>query len=1100
MDERADLERAIAVLETQRALLGDAVVDASLAALREKLAALERAPAESQRKLVTVLFADVAAFTSMAEKHDPEDVAGIMHAYFERWAGVIAGHGGRVEKFIGDAVVGIFGAPVAREDDPERAVRAALAMRAGLDELNGELARDWGVRLAMRVGVNTGLVFAGVQRGQDLSVLGDAVNVASRLQTAAPVGEILISQDTYRHVRGLFDVVAQPPLTVKGKAEPLQAYLVRGARPAAFRPATRGVEGLETRMIGRAAELGRLQGALRAVLEGGTARAVTVVGEPGVGKSRLLYEFERWLETLPGAEPVRVFRGRATETMLSLPYSLLRSVAASRFEIAESDPPETAREKLVCGVTGLLAGDAEGEKKAHFIGHLLGLDFHTSPHLQGILEDTRQIRSRALSYLGQFFMAQGRGHPAVFLLEDLHWADDDSLDALALLMQAARALPLLWVGAARPGLFERRPGWGHSWAARVDLAPLSPDESRALVAEILRKVPAIPAALSDLVLARAEGNPFYVEELIKMLIDARVIATGGAEWRVDTAQLAEARIPQTLTGVLQARLDRLAPAERKALQAASVVGRVFWDTAVAYLAEERQAATGVALEALESKELIHRRGQAAFAGADEFAFKHVLMRDVTYETVLKRVRGGYHTRAAEWLAARSGERAGEYAGIIAGHLEAAGESAQAAEWYGRAGEHARKSYAPEAAIALYRKALDLVAAAPAPVERKLAWYAGVGWALKARARYADAVEAYTSACTAAKASGDPAAQAHAWNDLASAQESRGDFRDSQESAACAEVLAREAGGAGWVELADALLRQSQAAFRLGEIAQALDLAGQGLALCEAAEPAPDARRLQARALNLLGAAHVRAGQFAPGMHCREQALALYRDLDNRQGMAMVLNNLATGAGQRGDHATAAQRLQEALAIMREMGDRDGELLCLQNLGNAQVQLGQFVAAEESARRCFAMLGTTRWWLAVDLYCCLADACVGQGKLAESLQAARQALSLAEESGSQSGLGMAWQALGHCSAGHAEAGHLPSDVPDPAACYAESLNAFAACHMESARAYVLRDWARYELARGERARGAEMWREARALFERLAMPLEVQRMDGPDAGR
>jgi tetratricopeptide (TPR) repeat protein len=382
----------------------------------------------------------------------------------------------------------------------------------------------------------------------------------------------------------------------------------------------------------------------------------------------------------------------------------------------------------------------------------------------------------------------------------------------------------------------------------------------------------------------------------------------------------------------------------------------------------------------------------------------------------------------------------------------------------------------------------------------LAWYAGLGWALKARARYAEAVEAYTAACTAADAGGDRVAQAHAWNDLASAQESRGDFRDSLESAARAETLARGAGEAGWAEHTEALLRQSQAAFRLGEIAQALDLAGQGLALCEAAEPRPDARRLQARALNLLGAAHVRAGQFAPGMRCREQALALYRDLDNRQGMAMVLNNLASGAGQRGDHAMAAARLQEALAIMGELGDRDGELLCLQNLGTAQVQLGEYGAAEESARRCIAMLGTTRWWLAVDLYCCLADACAGQGKMPEALEAARQALDLAQQTGSEASRGTAWQTMGHCSARLAESGVPVPAVPDPPACYAESLRAFEACRMDASRAYVLRDWARYELAHGDRARGAEMWREARALFERLAMPLEVSRMDAHGTGQ
>lgn len=707
--ERTQLEQAIIALEAQRNILGDAAVDVAVAALRQKLAALEsRELPTEQRKQVTVLFADIVGFTALSQSPDAEDVTALMNALWQHLDKMITLHGGAIDKHIGDAVMAVWGTQTSREDDPAQAIRAALAMQAELRKFNA--ARNYS--LQMRIGINTGPVLLGAVGTQsEYTAMGDPVNVASRLQHAAPIGGILISHDTYGQVRGVFDLQLQAPLALKGKAEPIQTYVVTRAKPRAFRLRTRGVEGIETRMIGRAEELVQLQASLRAVFEKRELRALTIVGEAGVGKSRLLYEFSSWCDLQP--ERIFLLRGRASEETSRLPYTLLRDLFAFRFEIADSDALSVARERLERGIVALMESDPDAVMKAHFIGHLIGLDFSSSPYLRGILSDAKQIRDRAWHYLAQFLAATTRADKVaatMVLLDDLQWADDGSLDALTYLIGACRALPILMLGLARPTLLERRPKWfdpAQACHARLDVQLLSPEESRQLVDEILKKVPEVPRALRELIVNGAEGNPFYLEELVKMLIDEKVILPGEDEWRVESTRLAAVRVPSTLTGVLQARLDSLPGDERETLQRASVVGRIFWDSAVASLSDAPRVALGGTLRTLRTRELIFQRKASSFVKAQEYAFQHTLLRDVTYETVLKRLRRIYHARAAVWLIEQSGERADEYAGLIAEHYERAAESARAVEWYARAGSVAKARSAFTVAVAYLTHALAL---------------------------------------------------------------------------------------------------------------------------------------------------------------------------------------------------------------------------------------------------------------------------------------------------------------------------------------------------------------------------------------------------------
>jgi len=1121
----------------------------------------------SQRRQLTVLFADFAGLATLTEDADAEDVGELMGALWPLVDGVVVGHGGVVDKHVGDTLVALWGAREAHEDDPERAVRAALAMQSevaafvaenapralgvrargahdavgGRGEVStggraeppsdghGEPARveDAGAALLMRVGMSTGLVLLGeVGATGEFTVNGDPVRLASRLLHAAPVGAVLVSHDTYRHVRGVFNVHPPETLDAGGRAGPVQFYRVKRAKARAFRVQTRGVEGVETHMVGRKGELRRLTDTLETVFEERELHAVTVVADAGLGKSRLLYEFSNWVELLP--DTWYVFNGRAGEATEGLPYALVRDVFSFRFEIQDSDPPELAREKLERGMLAMCR-DTPAEEvrmRAHFIGQLIGFDYSASRYLSGIRDDARQMRDRAFRYAGQFFADISRDYPIVLYLDDIHWADDGSLDFIDYLARECAPVPMMILCLARPGLLERRPAWGEGRErhARLTLQPLSKKESRQLVEEILRRARDVPAGLRDVVVSGAEGNPFYVEELIKMFIDQKVIVTGAEVWSVDASRLGEVSVPATLTGVLQARLDRLTPEEKSVLQRASIIGRIFWDGAVEHLGArttgairrdtsvERFVATGVpagggaavgeALESHRRKELIYRREASAFAGAREYIFKHALLRDVTYESVLKRERREYHRRAAEWLAWQSGGRAGECAGLVAEHYERAQEFEPAAEWYGRAGRQARETYAPETAIKYYRKALDFLTRAPVAEDESDAlarralraeWCEGLGEVLRVQARYADAVKAYQAMRRAAEELGHAAAQARAWNEIALAQSGQGDNRAALDSARRAEQLARPAGRgvAALTELARALNLQSQASTRLGDVRAALMLADRALTLSD--ELGDEGRRVRADSLKSLGMAYHALGRFEQAEEFKEQALSTYRELGDRRSVGNLLNSLGETARLRGDYAAAFAAYREALSIAREIGNRNGEILYLSNLGGARVGLGEYDDAEADLRQTIELATAAGYVGISENYRFLAEALLGQGRLEEAREAALRALELGREIENQEHIAEAWRVLGLVASRLKAPVVIDGEPRDAAACFNQSLEIFARIQMEAERARTLRDWARHELAHGDPARGQELWREALEAFTRLRMTLEVERM-------
>jgi ABC-type oligopeptide transport system substrate-binding subunit/class 3 adenylate cyclase len=676
-----------------------------------------RGQVQPERRAVTILFSDLKGSTALAEDLDPEDALDIMSGALDVLIEPVYRHEGTLARVTGDAILAFFGAPIAHEDDPERACRAALEITAQAAQYGEKLERARGISgFNARVGIHSGPLVIG-DVGSDLRVeytaVGDAIELAARMQENAPPSGILITHDTYRHVRGVFDVLQQEPLTVKGKKEPVQTYLVQRAKRRVFRKGTRGVEGIETRMIGRETELNRLQDAFYKAMEDSELQMFTIVGDAGVGKSRLLHEFDIWAEARP--QRYFFFKGRALQELQHLPYSLIRDLFAFRFQIEDTDPLAVVREKLEQGTSAAL-GDGENTRmRAHFIGHLVGFELGESSYLEGVIDDPRHFHGRALSYLAEYFRALSAQLPVLILLEDLHWADHSSLDALNHLAVALVDQPLMIVSAARPALLERRPQWGEGqpFHHTLQLEPLSRRNTRRLLDEILQKVDHIPNTLSEPVVAGAEGNPFFVEEVVKMLVEDGVIVKGEEQWHVDPSRLIDVRVPSTLRGVLQARLHRLPVLHRTILQQASVVGGLFWDLAIVRISQS--AAEGLeeaeilnTLSALRGAEMVFQRQTSAFAQAQEYVFKHAVLREVTYDSLLESLRSLYHGLAADWLLEQGGERAGEYNGLIADHLEQAGRTAEATDYSLQAGDGARRLCAHQEAIHAYQRALALL--------------------------------------------------------------------------------------------------------------------------------------------------------------------------------------------------------------------------------------------------------------------------------------------------------------------------------------------------------------------------------------------------------
>ena len=1065
MSEKDKLEKAIDALEGQRTALGNTVVDTATAELRQKLAALSSLSGD-KRQLVTVLFADVSGFTKLSERLDPEEVQDLLKRLWPALDQVIVSNRGHIDKHIGDAVMAVWGLSGARPDDAQCAVRAGLGLQR---ELVAFRARE-DVQLGMRVGVNTGQASVSrVASTGEWNVIGDTVNVASRLEHAAELGSVLIGSDTAAQVESAFELVAQQPLEVKGKSEALKTFVAVGESTRAIRLPSHTLTDVTSAFVGREQELGELLLRYQRA-RGGQPEFVCVSADGGIGKSRLVSELSRLLRVQ--GDPLRVLEHACVSTAEGEPFGLLRALVL-RAASATSREPQEAVARLRAVFEQHLGAEAV-EEALHYVGFVLGL-LPQSDELAGLRRDAVQIRGRAEVLLLKLFAGLAKQRMLLLFVEDLHHADDASLEFLARLSgQEAR---VFLVATSRPRLWQRS-GLSGGWLQRMDLAALSRIDAHTLAQGLLSRARHVPAWIRDFLVERAGGNPFFCEELLRVLIERGVVRVDGLGLSISDQPPTSLSLPPRIAPLLVERLDRLSAEARQLLERAAVIGQRVSRNQLEALAggiDDR-----VVSELCEANMLA--LDESFGAKAPDFEFVHALCHETTYEFTLLKTRRALHEQLAQYLAQQSSAPAAE----VARHFDLAGNAAAAAAHFAEAGERARRADATELAARFFESAVQR-----SPGDRGLSvrCHEGLGDVWMKQARYTEAVEAYETMHASAVAVGDPIAQARAQNGISWASSQAAQFARAASAAersadvACSTIetarqptTKREAE----VELANAWHNLGWAQVMLSDADQALAAAQEGLVTAEEA----GARREQALCLNLVGVVlyHLQ-DRYDEAARYMEQALGIYRESGDRWGISCQLNNLGDLARLRGDFRAAASSLEEALDVARAIGHTTQELAVLGNLGAAYNGLGQYARAEAVLTHALRLGDRAAPFSIAPCLAYLCEALVGKGKPEEALSHGLAAVRTAghEDSAFR---GEAFRALGRALAATTEPSTAQVELDgrnlDAEACFAQSVAIFHALGLSKQRAQTFLQWAQFEDRLGEHARSEELRAQAEAL--------------------
>ncbi|MFO7682553.1 MAG: adenylate/guanylate cyclase domain-containing protein [Chloroflexota bacterium] len=644
------LEEAVATLRKHRNVLGNAVVETAVSALLDQLAAGETAPLIEHFESVAVLQADLSGFTAMSATMDAEQVRDMVNALWSRLDNVVLAWGGLIEQHTGDGLLALFGAPMAQEDDAQRAVLAALDMQVELALFNeaaavlvetGSLGRHAPqANFKMRIGLHAGpLLWGRVGQSLGQTAVGDTVQIVSRMEKAAPEGGVLISYDVYSRVFGLFEVTPGEPLAVPARAHELPVYVVEREKPRSLRQNAYRGHGIKSGFVGRVAELEQLEFAWQETLNSSVMQVVTLVGEPGIGKTRMFDEFERWLDLMP-VQGCLLWANCSRE-QADVRWSAVKNMLFDFFDIHVRSTSAVARQKFSEGVARMAGSHKiSAQEQAHVMGHLLGIDFSASPYVEGLHEDQEKLEQYGRQDLARFLTDLCRQcFPVVLVLENAQWADAVSLDLIEYLLAECYDQPILVVCLARPEFWEKRPFWNVpddplSPYRALPLPPLSPIDSRHMTADILAEIRHVPFRLSDLLVSGARGNPFFLEQTIRRLYDLNIIQPQTSGVVVDLAKLETFDIPQTLTDLFQTRLAALPATDRRILEVAAGVGEVFWDGAVlAALKSEMELSLAdlqTRLADLEQRDLILRRRSSLVVGSMEYEFLHDKLWEAVY--------------------------------------------------------------------------------------------------------------------------------------------------------------------------------------------------------------------------------------------------------------------------------------------------------------------------------------------------------------------------------------------------------------------------------------------------------------------------------------
>jgi adenylate cyclase len=914
---------------------------------------------EADRRQVTVLFADLSGFTALSERLDPEEVREFQNALFATMAQAIQAMDGFVEKFVGDAVMAVFGAPVAHEDDPQRAVTAALDMLTRGAALSRQWERRLGQPVSLHVGVHTGPVVAGslgggAGAGGAYAVTGDTVNTTARLLSAAPADTILVSDATYALTRHHFAFESTEPVAAKGKAEPIVVHRLVGA--LADPTSARGLSalGLAAPLVGRAGELAQLEGAFARMREG-RAQMVSVVGEAGTGKSRLIAELFARLGASGRLDGV-VQRRAACSSLGEPTYGVFGALFRDAYRVESGDSLDVAREKLVTGLRALGARDEEAEAVAPVLSYVLGVE-EAKPRDVEPEQLQRQIALAARTLLERRLSQE----PLLLLIEDLHWADRASVDLLRNAADQLADRPLMFLLTHRP---EAKP----PMAARAEqtiirLGPLSASDTRAMVDGLFGEAIGDPLGqIGDIVVSRAGGNPFFVEEIVRMLVARGVLVREGDRW-ASPASCEEVDVPPTLQGLLLSRIDKLGPEERRLLQEAAVLGVDFDEPLLRAVA----SAPGDALGRLVEADLLQPAGRAR-EGA-RFRFTHALVHDVVYQNLLLARRMEMHERAARALEQAAGPHPERLSDLeaLGHHWSLSADKARGARYLLAAGDWARGVYANDDAIRHYDRARRILADCPGGEADTLAARERLGDLLGLTGRRADALGHYEAVRTAAEAGSDGAAAARLHRKIGGLHWDAG---DRERAGACFAAGLERLGAAGdAIERAYLFQEMGRLAFRGGDNAAAIEWAekalaeatgesasaGAGVTAPGEAERAREAAAVRVHAYNTLGVALARTGRPTEAVEQIERSVALAEARDLLQAACRGYTNLSVLYASL-DPPRSIETCRRGLAMAKRVGDLGFQSRLYANLAVAYCSLTDRCEAEgvEAAQAAVAL--------------------------------------------------------------------------------------------------------------------------------------------------
>lgn len=955
----------------------------------------------ADRRPVTVLFADLSGFTALCERLDPEEVRALQTALLRAMTPAIERYGGLVEKFVGDAVMAIFGAPVAHENDPERGLRAALAMHGQMPALNAVWAPRLAQPLALHIGVNTGPVVTGsLGAGIDApyAVTGDTVNVASRLQAAAQAGETLVGPLTHQLTQHAFTFEALGEVRMKGKTEPVRAYRLVGEADAPRAARGLGALGVVTPLVGRDDELNQLLAAFARTLNN-RAQVISVVGHAGAGKSRLLSEFLQRLRAGRHLEGVTV-RQTACSALGEQPYGIVAAFFRQAYGVAATDSLETARRKLMSGLEGLKAEESDAASLVPLFGCLLGVE--SADPLPLAPEQLKRQIFLAMRILVERRLDQG---PLLLVVEDLHWADAASVELLRFLVDRLAERPLLLVTTYRPTFDARTLLPGRAAHTAIPLAPLSAAATETLLATCLGASPAaLPAALRAQIVRRAGGNPFYLEEILRGLITEGVLMHEADGWRCRDERLA-LEVPPTIQGLLLARLDRLQADARRRIQEAAVLGPVFEADMLQLIAVPPDTAP-TALDALLDAELLVEETVPDGAGSGRrYRFAHELVREVVYQNLLVSRRTELHARAGgalECLCAGDRPRRLEDLEVLGHHFSLSADPLKGARYLIAAADWACGIYANADAIRLYQRALDALRACDSAQER-YGVCERLGELLALTGQRQAALEHYEAARGGYHSDNDRPAEARVLRKMGGLH---WDAADREHALGCFRAgLALLEGRAEHIEVAALWQEMGRLAFRSGDNHRAIEWAEKALMHAEKLATEDDGGRREAaaataHAYNTLGVSLARRGELDRAVDHIERSIAVAQAHALLQIACRGYTNLGV-LYSAVDPDRAIETSLRGLEVAKKIGDLGHQSRLYANLAVAYCALtdrcdDKGIHAAQAAADLDRQLGQVDH-LAIPLIV-LAQIYQCEGNVPLALQHYREALPLAEGSG------------------------------------------------------------------------------------------------------